>query len=153
MIPITATCVNRKVKSITLTNVPSFVARRDVEVQVPELGAVVVDIVYSGMWYCVVDTKRMIRASLPNFPLTPDNGKEICKYGEMIKVACREQYPVHHPLIEYTGCDILVFCSPGASETVTSGWSCSSVMRSQTLTVTHFALNFRFNVEKRCRYE
>ena len=121
LIPIIAICANKKVKSITLTNVPSFVAMRNVEVEVPELGIVAVDIVYSGMWYCVIDAKRMSRESLPSFPLTPENAKDICKYGEMIKVACREQYPVQHPLIDYPGCDILVFCSHGTSDTVTSG--------------------------------
>jgi hypothetical protein len=41
----------------------------------------------------------------------------------MIKAACREQFPVHHPDpgVSYPGCDILVFCSPGTAETVTPG--------------------------------
>ena len=124
IIPILATCKKGKVKNITLTNVPSFVALRDVVVDVPELGPVTVDVVYSGMWYCVVDTSRLPRPQLPSLPLRPENGKAICRYGEMIKIACREQHPVQHPLIDYPGCDILVFCSRGTSETVSAGKRC-----------------------------
>lgn len=84
-----------------------------------------------GMWYCIVDTANIPTDSslLPPLsdqsksvlPLTPDNGKSICRIGEMIKTACREQFPVDHPCVDYPGCDILVFCSPGTAETVAKG--------------------------------
>lgn len=121
IVPILASCRGGKVKSVTLTNVPSFVALSGVMVDVPELGLVEVDVVYSGMWYCVVDTKSLLRHSLPSFPLRPECGKSICKYGEMIKTACREQFPVQHPILDYSGCDILIFSSIGCAETVTLG--------------------------------
>ena len=83
------------------------------------------------MWYCVVDTANIPTNSpiLPPvsdssqtaLPLTPSNGKAICRIGEMIKTACREQCPVNHPCVDYPGCDILVFCSSGTRETVTKG--------------------------------
>eukprot|EP00301_Raphidiophrys_heterophryoidea_P026276 c9029_g1_i2.p1 GENE.c9029_g1_i2~~c9029_g1_i2.p1 ORF type:complete len:206 (+),score=49.55 c9029_g1_i2:394-1011(+) len=55
------------------------------------------------MWYAVVDAASI------GLSLTPHNGKQICKLGECIKVATREQYPVQHPHLHYPGCDILVF--------------------------------------------
>jgi hypothetical protein len=83
------------------------------------------------MWYCIVDTANIPTNSTLLAPpadndktallLTPANGKAICRVGEMIKTACREQFPVNHPEIDYPGCDILVFCSPGVSEVVTKG--------------------------------
>ena len=58
------------------------------------------------MWYCIVDAQSM------GLELSPASGKEICRLGEMVKVACREQFPVNHPLFEYPGCDIMVFRGP-----------------------------------------
>ena len=110
---------NIKVTSITLTNAPSFVQYMDITVNVPHIGKVVVDIAYGGMWYCVVrvdqfaitssssnDSKLHVLTQLDN----PQQGREFCRLGEMIKQACREQYPVQHPTLDYPGVDILVFC-------------------------------------------
>eukprot|EP00931_Biecheleriopsis_adriatica_P118745 TRINITY_DN94073_c0_g1_i1.p1 TRINITY_DN94073_c0_g1~~TRINITY_DN94073_c0_g1_i1.p1 ORF type:complete len:203 (+),score=29.56 TRINITY_DN94073_c0_g1_i1:661-1269(+) len=76
----------------------------DVEIDVPGgVGKVRLDIAYGGMHYALVD------ASQVGLELQPGNGREICRLGEMIKVACREQHPVNHPEFDYPGCDILVF--------------------------------------------
>ena len=75
----------------------------DVEIDVPELGPVKLDIAYGGMFYAIVDAKKL------DLELLPHNGRRICRLGEMIKVACREQHPVNHPEFDYPGCDILVF--------------------------------------------
>merc|ERR1712224_1047033 len=100
------TAEHGKVTSVALRNVASFVHSLDVVVNVPVLGEVKVDIAYGGMHYCVVD------AASVGLSLKPEHGKLICKYGEMIKVACREQHPVNHPDFDYTGCDIMVFREP-----------------------------------------
>jgi proline racemase len=111
LVPISAQCARGEVKSVTLQNVPSFVMHKSVAVDVPHVGSVIVDIIYSGMWYCVVDLAETSNYNiLSNLALRPENGKQICKLGEMIKVSCREQYPVHHPQYDYPGCDILAFC-------------------------------------------
>ena len=95
---------------------PAFVAPGglDVKIDVPTFGEVTVDVAYGGMWYCIVDAASI------GLELTPAHGKEICRLGEMIKVACREQFPVNHPEFEYPGCDILVFRgtpTPGSGAT------------------------------------
>eukprot|EP00929_Paragymnodinium_shiwhaense_P014948 TRINITY_DN122951_c0_g1_i1.p1 TRINITY_DN122951_c0_g1~~TRINITY_DN122951_c0_g1_i1.p1 ORF type:complete len:362 (-),score=86.10 TRINITY_DN122951_c0_g1_i1:64-1149(-) len=106
LVQVTATAAHSKVTRVALKNVASFVHSLDVEVDVPQLGKVKVDIAYGGMHYCVVD------AASVGLSLKPENGKKICKYGEMIKVACREQHPVNHPDFDYPGCDIMVFREP-----------------------------------------
>jgi proline racemase len=115
-IEITAKCSNDgKATSIAFQNAPSFVERLNVIVNVPNgIGSVVCDIAYGGMWYAVVDLGQFTnnpQLQHLNMTLDRDNGAELCRVGEMIKVACREQYPVQHPdpTIDYPGVDILVF--------------------------------------------
>eukprot|EP00438_Fugacium_kawagutii_P013026 Skav214741 [mRNA] locus=scaffold3176:143359:144339:- [translate_table: standard] len=103
LVGISAKCQNGKAVQVTLRNVPSFCNDLDVEVEVPEIGCVRVDIAYGGMFYAIVDAAQI------NLQLVPSNGRAICKLGEMIKIACREQHPVNHPDFDYPGCDILVF--------------------------------------------
>ena len=95
-----------QVLDVEFVNHPAFVHALDVKVDVPSLGEVTVDIAYGGMWYAVVD------ASSVGLELVPERGADICRLGEMIKTATREQHPVNHPILEYPGCDILVFRAP-----------------------------------------
>ncbi|CAK8988050.1 unnamed protein product [Durusdinium trenchii] len=97
LVGIQAQCREGKAIEITLRN------DMDVEIDVPELGPVKLDIAYGGMFYAIVDAKKL------DLELLPHNGRRICRLGEMIKVACREQHPVNHPEFDYPGCDILVF--------------------------------------------
>jgi len=106
LISIRAECHKGKVTRVYLKNAPSFVAHLDLEVTVPELGKVRVDVAFGGMWYAIVN------AASVGLELIPKMGKQIVRLGEMIKVATREQYPVKHPLINYPGCDIMAFRGP-----------------------------------------
>lgn len=103
LVTVAASVEQGRATRVALRNVPSFVHALDLEVQVPTVGKVKVDIAYGGMHYCIVD------AASVGLALRPENGKQICRLGEMIKVACREQHPVQHPEMDYPGCDILAF--------------------------------------------
>lgn len=93
---------------MTLRNVPSWLEKRDVVFNVPDdVGKVTLDIAFGGMWYAIVDAGSI------GLDLRPENGKRICRVGEMIKVAAREQSPVNHPEYDYPGPDIIVFTAPG----------------------------------------
>ncbi len=80
-----------KVKKVTFQNVPAFAVHLDAMVEVPQLGAVQVDVAYGGMFYVIADA-----ASL-GFHLTPDEGRDIVRVAELIKAATREQLPCQHP--------------------------------------------------------
>ena len=105
LVGVHAQCQHGKALQITLRNVPSFCRPNDmdVEVEVPEIGRIQLDIAYGGMFYAIVDAQQV------GLQLVPSNGRQICKLGEMIKIACQEQNPVNHPEFDYPGCDILVF--------------------------------------------
>jgi proline racemase len=80
-----------QVVRVTFENVPSFVAHLNAPVEVPQLGTVHVDVAYGGMFYVIADAAAL------GLRLTPDEGRDITRIGEMIKAATREQLPVKHP--------------------------------------------------------
>lgn len=92
LIKIRATVDNRKATSITFRNVPAFALHLGVPVEIPAVGTVQADIAWGGMFYAIADAAQF------GLALTPEEGRDIVKFGEMLTLAAREQYPVHHPL-------------------------------------------------------
>lgn len=78
-------------RRITFENVPSFVFALDARVEVPHLGTVTVDVAYGGMIYVIADAPSL------GLRLSPDEGRDLVRIGEMIKAATREQMPCRHP--------------------------------------------------------
>ena len=91
LVRVRAECANGKVQRVTFRNVPAFAVHLDAPVEVPHLGTVPVDVAYGGMFYVIADAARF------GLRLTPDEGRDIVRIGEMIKAAAREQLPVVHP--------------------------------------------------------
>jgi proline racemase len=80
-----------QVVRVTFENVPSFAVHLDQSIEVPHIGPVKVDVAYGGMFYVIADAAAL------GLRLTPDEGREIVRIGEMVKAAAREQLPVVHP--------------------------------------------------------
>lgn len=91
LIAVTAAVRNGKVTSVTFRNVPAFASHLDVPLEVPHLGTVTVDVAYGGMFYVIASAEAL------GLRLTPDEGREIVRVGEMIKAAAREQLSIAHP--------------------------------------------------------
>lgn len=91
LIRVTANCAGGKVQRVTFRNVPAFAAHLDRTIEVPNLGSVVVDVAYGGMWYVIAEAEPF------GLRLTPDEGRDIVRIGELVKAAAREQLPVVHP--------------------------------------------------------
>jgi proline racemase len=91
LIAVRAEVSNDKVTGVTFRNVPAFAVHLDARVEVPHLGPVTVDVAWGGMFYVIADAEAL------GLQLTPDQGREIVRLGEMIKQATREQLPVVHP--------------------------------------------------------
>ena len=98
-----ARCEAGRVTEVSMTSLPSFVGRRDVEVEVPGLGKVKVDLVFGGMWFVIVAADQL------GLEIRPEEGGKLARLGEMIKVATREQSPISHPTMDYPGPDILAW--------------------------------------------
>lgn len=110
LIRVNAACKNGKVKSVTFQNVPAFAVHVDKTIEVPHLGTVTVDVAYGGMFYVISDATQF------NLKLTPEEGGEVVRIGEMIKAAAQEQLPVTHPTQpEFAGITIAVMTAPSHS--------------------------------------
>ncbi|MBV9578667.1 MAG: proline racemase family protein [Chloroflexi bacterium] len=107
LVRVTAECANGKVRTVTFRNVPAFAIHLDAVLEVPRLGSVVVDVAYGGMFYVIAD------AATFGLRLSPDEGREIVRIGEMLKAAAREQLPVAHPSNpEVTGFSVAQLSGP-----------------------------------------
>src|SRR6202034_3630889 len=63
----------------------------DTKIEVPGLGTITADVAWGGMAYVLVDA-----ASL-GFALTPDEARDLCVQGQVIKTAAAEQVSAVHP--------------------------------------------------------
>ena len=48
----------KKVRSVRLTNIPSFLAAENIAVECPDLGAITVDVAYGGNFYGIIDEQE-----------------------------------------------------------------------------------------------
>ena len=91
LVKVRAECADGKVTRVTFENVPAFVVHLDVPVEVPTIGTVKVDVAWGGMMFVLFEGWQV------GLTLTPDEGADCVKFGEMVKAATREQYPSIHP--------------------------------------------------------
>ena len=59
LIRVRAACRDGKVTSVTFRNVPAFAAYLDVPIEVPQLGTVLVDVAYGGMFFVIAAAERI----------------------------------------------------------------------------------------------
>lgn len=80
-----------KVRQVTFTNIPSFVYRREVEVQVEDIGQVTLDIAYGGNFYGIVEAASI------GLALEQSNGAKIVRTAVQIREAVNAVVEVVHP--------------------------------------------------------
>ncbi|MCC6773861.1 MAG: proline racemase family protein [Gemmatimonadaceae bacterium] len=126
LIRVRADCAGGKVRRVTFRNVPSFATHLDAHIEVPQLGTVVVDVAYGGMFYVIADARQF------GLELTPETGRDIARIGEMIKAAAREQLPVVHPeQPDFDGVTIAQLSAPSRVEG--ADWQNAVVVSTGTL--------------------
>jgi 4-hydroxyproline epimerase len=67
LVEISYTQKEGKVKSVKLTNVPSFLAATDLKVECPDLGELTFDVAYGGNFYAIVDVQENFKG-LEHYP-------------------------------------------------------------------------------------
>ncbi|RSM14936.1 hypothetical protein CEP52_001136 [Fusarium oligoseptatum] len=91
LVTVKAQCEAGKCKSVSVENVPSFVDTLDLQVDVPGLGVVSVDIAWGGMWYAFV------KASDLGLKVESDNGAKLVELGERVKDYVKAKHTPIHP--------------------------------------------------------
>lgn len=79
------------VQEVSFVNVPSFLLERDLQVDVPGIGAVRCDIAFGGGFYAYVDAAPLELA------LAPQHASQLIDVGMRIKRAVMAQYDIVHP--------------------------------------------------------
>jgi 4-hydroxyproline epimerase len=80
-----------KVSSVKLTNVPSFLAEENIEVECPDLGTLKVDVSYGGNFYAIVDVQ-------PNFPgLENFSADQLISWSRITRKRINESHTFVHP--------------------------------------------------------
>jgi 4-hydroxyproline epimerase len=80
-----------KVKSVKLTNVPSYLDSEDLSVECPELGTLKVDVAYGGNFYAIVDPQENFQG-IENY--TAD---KLISWSRVLRLRLNEQYTFVHP--------------------------------------------------------
>lgn len=81
----------KKVKSVKLTNVKSFLASEGLEIDSDELGILTVDVAYGGNFYCIVDPQE-------NFPgLEHFKAEQLISMARSLRKKMNEKYDFVHP--------------------------------------------------------
>ncbi len=79
------------VLAVSFENVPSFIYRSHVTLQVPQVGDLVVDVVFGGLFFIFVNARHL------EIELIPDNAARLADLGMRILAAVNEQVSVRHP--------------------------------------------------------
>ncbi|MEA3251599.1 MAG: proline racemase family protein [Pseudomonadota bacterium] len=91
VIEIMARCENGRVLDVTVRNLPAFVDRQDLLLEVAGLGTLRVDTAFGGDSFVIVDAADL------GFRLVPDEARELVEAGIRITNATNEQFGFHHP--------------------------------------------------------
>lgn len=105
----------KKVKSVKLTNVKSFLAAEGLEVECPDLGTIKFDVAYGGNFYAIVDPQTNFKG-LENY--TAD---QIISWSRTCRQRINEQYEFVHPEIEHIrGCSHMMWTGATLDPTSTA---------------------------------
>jgi len=89
------TLAQGKVRSVRLTNVPSYLHAQGLEVDCPELGGTLrVDVSYGGNFYAIVEPQEHYR------DLADLNAARIIEISRQLRARLNERYEIIHPLDE-----------------------------------------------------
>jgi len=86
-----AKIMNGKVKSVSFVNIPAFLYKEDVSINVPGYGEVKGDVAFGGNWYFYVSAKEI------GVRVRSENIDDLIKTGTAIKNAFNKEFDLIHP--------------------------------------------------------
>ena len=91
LIKVVAECQNNKVKNVSISNLPSFVDKIDVELKSKKYGNIIVSTAYGGDSFLLCDVNDF------NLKIIPDNAKLFVSIARELLNEANEQIGFHHP--------------------------------------------------------
>ena len=82
---------HKVVKEVTFTNAPAFLFAKDVDVEIPDIGNIKVDIGYGGLYYAIVEAEDV------GIEINAEHVKDIIRTGVHVRQAVNKQVSVYHP--------------------------------------------------------
>ncbi|PYI27229.1 proline racemase [Aspergillus indologenus CBS 114.80] len=92
LVTATAECHEGRCKSVSFDNVPAFVYALDMEVSIPDIGSVRVDIAYGGQWYVIAQAE-----DLGNIEVQTSEKDRLVELGQQLKAAVLARCMPTHP--------------------------------------------------------
>lgn len=98
-----------RVSSVSFQNVPSFVYRSDVVLDVPDLGEITIDTAFGGLFFVFVDARQIA------LDLVPDNAARLADLGMRILAVANQAVEVRHPDLPHIDeiIDLRFYVEPG----------------------------------------
>ncbi len=93
LVQVEARCCDGKCKRVKVTNLPSFVFRRDAMIEVEGLGSLRCDIAFGGDTFAIFDANDL------GFSLLRDEARDLVESGEKLRAAVNQQTDIQHPEI------------------------------------------------------
>ncbi len=81
----------KKVKSVKLTNVASFLAAENIDAECPDLGILKIDVAYGGNFYAIVDVQKNFKG-LENY-----SADKLISWSRILRQRINENYTFVHP--------------------------------------------------------
>lgn len=105
----------KKVKSVKLKNVASYLAAENIQVNCPDLGLLTFDVAYGGNFYAIIDPQE-------NFPgLEHYTAAQLITWSQVIRKRINEQYTFVHPQDEtINGCSHVLWTGKTIDPTSTA---------------------------------
>lgn len=104
-----------KVKSVTLTNIPSYLAAADLKATCPVLGELTLDVAYGGNFYAIIDVQ-------PAFPgLEYYTADQLISWGRSLREDINKRYTFVHPEhASINGCSHILWTGQAKDPTSTA---------------------------------
>ncbi|WP_066378933.1 proline racemase family protein [Anabaena sp. CA = ATCC 33047] len=84
-----------QVSQVCVANVPSFLYAKDVEITLPDIGKILVDVSFGGNFFAIVQAQAL------GVAVHPDNISTLIRLGMLVKKAVNEQISVQHPIEQH----------------------------------------------------
>ena len=106
---------SKKVKSVKLTNVASYLAAAELVIDSPHLGELVVDVAYGGNFYAIIDEQKNFKG------IQHYTAGELISFSGILRKKINEKYTFVHPQDEtINGCSHILWAGETMDKTSTA---------------------------------